>query len=212
MVDLYVRPEKVYFRVHKNMVCKVEYFHKMLHGGFTEASSSSANFPDDCSVAFDVLSWIYHGTLRRLEIVDVVGNTYRTNWVIPETYALAEKLCLPELQDLIMSTAMEWWRSSNLVPTNDLVDIAYQKTSQNSPLRKYMVRVFGWRLLKCRAEYCSTASLHSLLKENDDLSIDFLTLLRQGHDFQFPGLYSNCEFHCHANNKVCMEMSWSSDR
>jgi len=32
MVDLFVGPEKVHFRVHKTVVCKVEYFNKMFNG------------------------------------------------------------------------------------------------------------------------------------------------------------------------------------
>lgn len=61
MVDIYVGPKNKHFLAHKELLCnKILYFKKMFKGGFQEASSSKANFPEDDPEGFDVLiSWVY---------------------------------------------------------------------------------------------------------------------------------------------------------
>ncbi|EPE31712.1 POZ [Glarea lozoyensis ATCC 20868] len=56
MLNIYVGKEKRHFRVHKKILCqKIEYFDQMFNGKFCEALKSTASFPENDPVSFDVL-------------------------------------------------------------------------------------------------------------------------------------------------------------
>lgn len=58
-----VGPEKHKFIVHSAKLCsRIDYFRKMFLGGFQEATTSTATFPEDDKDSFDVLlKWGYSG-------------------------------------------------------------------------------------------------------------------------------------------------------
>ncbi|XMA19709.1 hypothetical protein WAI453_012500 [Rhynchosporium graminicola] len=65
VVELFVGSEKIKFIADKDLPCaKVPYFEKMYRGGFSEATTNSANFAGD-TVSFDILlGWLYSVGLR----------------------------------------------------------------------------------------------------------------------------------------------------
>jgi hypothetical protein len=205
MVDIYVGPKKEHFRVHKDKLCKIDYFHKMFDGGFAEASSNSATFPGDHCEAFDVLlGWAYHGTLRDLATVKVEKFLHHASWCVVEAYALAEKLYLPQLQDLIMSAALDCYEKMEVLPDEASIQLAYRKTSEKSPLRKLMVHVFSYAIQHGDSEIRPISSLQELLKKNDDLNTDFLTMLRKSPNAPCPTTLKKCVFHCHCETEPCV--------
>ncbi|KAN0111070.1 hypothetical protein V8E51_007457 [Hyaloscypha variabilis] len=48
MVDIYVSPSKLVFRLHKSKLCaRIPYFNKMFNGTFKEATENTAYLPED---------------------------------------------------------------------------------------------------------------------------------------------------------------------
>ncbi|TGO18015.1 hypothetical protein BTUL_0013g00920 [Botrytis tulipae] len=104
-VDLYIGSSRTHYRVHKNVLCtKIPYFNKMFNGGFSEASSNSAEFPEDAIGSSDVLlKWAYsqYHPLRPLNL-DSPEPT-GSNWNTISFYLLMDKLF--QLVDIIRGEA-----------------------------------------------------------------------------------------------------------
>jgi len=117
-VDIYVGPEKKLFRVHKSFLCRrIPYFDKMFNGAFKEAEGV-AELPEDDPAAFDLLiEWAYNMNPRRMRdlvaITDSKGVS-RASWDAVAFYSLAKKLCLPDLQDLIMNVLIKYHKRVNV--------------------------------------------------------------------------------------------------
>jgi hypothetical protein len=216
MVDLYVGPYNERLHVHKSLLCEnVPYFHRMFNGSADEAKIQIANFPDDDPEAFDlILRWIYRDSF---ETIPSVSNFIRKSplWKSITFYILAEKLCLPRLQDHIMSNVFVHYRSKDLLPSIHMMDCAYSGTSSKSPLRKFIVRGFHWAL--CRKDsfnvvydnvdhengVWSINNLQSLLVAHPDLQRDFLALLREDITPRHLDEFTPCDFHCHSKDEFC---------
>lgn len=67
IVTLYVGTDEQKFIAYKDVLCnKVPYFDKMFNGGFEEANTLIARFPEDDPKPFDLmLGWVYEGTLPK---------------------------------------------------------------------------------------------------------------------------------------------------
>ena len=118
MVDILVGPEKKLFRVHKTYLCRrIPYFDKMFNGAFKEAQGV-AELPEDDPSTFDVLmEWTYSVNPRRLrDLFAIAGSdgVSRASWDVVAFYALAKKLCLPDLQDLIMNVLIKYHKRVNV--------------------------------------------------------------------------------------------------
>lgn len=217
-VDIYVGSEEHHFRVHKDILCKkVPYFDKMFNSGFSEAASSSATFPEDYADSFDVLlGWVYYGQLRELTILtknspqtEDGDGSVKTSWCPSEAHCLAEKLCLPHLQDTVMNASIAFYKSENCIPSRASMRFAYKRTSEKSPLRRLMVRYFTWVLAQEEENgHYQISGLRSLLQESDDMNKDFLALLRievfgSSGAPQKPTSMDICMFHCHGKDEPC---------
>lgn len=118
MVDILVGPDKKLFRVHKSFLCRrIPYFDKMFNGAFKEAGGV-AELPEDDPAAFDLLmEWAYNSNPRRLrDLVPITGSdtVSRPSWDVVAFYALAMKLCLPDLQDLIIIVLLRYHKRTNV--------------------------------------------------------------------------------------------------
>ncbi|TVY35864.1 hypothetical protein LOCC1_G008543 [Lachnellula occidentalis] len=176
MVDLYVGPRKEHFHVHKDLLCnKIPYFAKMFKGGFQEAITNSASFPEDVPGSFDILiTWVYHGKLRPLTMLK--DNRNAMAWKVIALYSLAEKLCVSELMDDIMDAFRDFQQQNDTLPSCNFILTTYQKLDSNSPLRRYVCYCYTFVLLK---ETRDMNMMTSLLAKVPDLATDMAGLLRE---------------------------------
>lgn len=145
MVDLYVGPSKKLFRLHKAKLCSsIPYFDKMFNDNLKEASSNVAYLEEDDPASFDLLAeWAnrskYPSRIRELTPVkDKEGNKVMS-WDPVRFYGLAEKYCLPELQDTIMDALILYHSEHNGLPSVDFIFQAYKHSSAGSHLVGYCV-------------------------------------------------------------------------
>ncbi|KAF7900357.1 uncharacterized protein EAF01_007659 [Botrytis porri] len=139
IVDIHVGPQKKLFRVHRGILCdKVPYFQKMFSSGFVEGLKGKAFFPEDDPKCFDFfMGWIYFGTLRVINASTALEKVeYDLNLL--SLYTFADKLCLPELMDLVLNTYKNTYEKYNRFPRVSLVSDVYQVTPKDSPLRNFM--------------------------------------------------------------------------
>lgn len=149
MVDIYVGPSKVLFRLYEAKICsRIPYFDKMFNSNFNEASSNTAYLAEDDPASFDLLAdWANYPTasknprrIRDLVAVKDANGEDVASWDPVGFYSLAEKYCLPELQDIIMDATIKFHKKMNELPSVDFVIRAYESTSVGSPLAKYCTR------------------------------------------------------------------------
>jgi hypothetical protein len=214
-VDLHVGPAsggKV-FRVHKKFLCdKIPYFSKMFNGGFVEAKNNTASFPEDSPEAFDLLiEWVYTGVLRQ----HTYGAASVENWEFISFYTLAEKLCLPQLQD----TAMDMMQASQLREGIILsilgMTLAYEKTQVGSGYRLYTLHSLFYSLGILRTDKellkaWSNEGVAKMLNKCPDLAVDCLSMIRT-HFSQTPlkmpmdpRMENACIFHSHKIDEQCL--------
>ena len=196
LVDLYVGPEKQHFRVHKKILG-----HRVPH---FEVVKSRAFIPRHIPPVFDMLiRWIYNNTLPVL----IRGALLNDNmfWNAGHLYILAEKIGLPQLQDITMDTLLSFFKANRVLPCPNFMVYIYSQTEKTSPIRKLMVRSLRWVVLSPEksAEW-PVAKLAKAQNECGDLSADFTQLLRGRVKPQNPWTLPNCEFHSHGKDKPCM--------
>ncbi|TEY74759.1 hypothetical protein BOTCAL_0070g00260 [Botryotinia calthae] len=185
IVDIHVGPQKKLFRIHRGILCdKVPYFQKMFSSGFVEGLEGKAFFPEYDPKCFDFfMGWIYFGTLRVIDISTATGVSkaeYDMNLL--SLYSFADKLCLPELMDLVLDTYKHTYGEANRFPRVGLVSDTYQMTPVDSPIRKFMCHCMYFIFFKYDDEdirnFWTTEDLALAMSLHQDLTIDFLNLMR----------------------------------
>lgn len=207
MVDLYIGEAKTHFRVHESTLCKIPYFEKMFRGGFNEAQTKEATFPEDPEECFDVLiEWLYTGKLRSL------GNQNTASWPYITTYALADKLYLTLLMDEIATAYILWLKGKSIKPSIENIGRIYIKTSQGSPLRKFACWSLHYIVARHQKPkdlvHWPNDSIQELLSDHPDLLSNYLKALRSHPDQTTVKNPTKevplCTFHHHADGEPCV--------
>lgn len=63
-------------------------------------------------------------------------------------YSLAEKYCLPALQDVIIDAAIKYHKQRNELPSVDFVLRAFESTQPGSMMQEYCTRPVVYKQLK----------------------------------------------------------------
>ena len=196
LVDLYVGPQKQHFRVHKKILG-----HRVPH---FKAVKSQVFIPKHIPPVFDMLiRWIYNNSLPIL----TRGAQLNDNmfWNAGHLYILAEKIGLPQLQDITMDTLLSFFKANRVLPCPNFMVYIYSQTEKTSPIRKLMVRSLHWVVFSSgNPSEWPVAKLSKAQNECGDLSADFTQLLRGRVKPQNPWTLPNCEFHSHGKDKPCM--------
>ncbi|CZS97132.1 uncharacterized protein RAG0_06268 [Rhynchosporium agropyri] len=174
VVELFVGSEKIKFIADKDLLCaKVPYFEKMYRGGFSEATTNSANFAGDTVESFDILlGWLYSGGLRA-----------RTDNRIFFGWGPIDKL--DETVDLYLTAAVE----SNLFPVTEVIKDMYQESAPDSRLRKLAFAIFRNTISYNKEEAVKTwptIELSTALIEMPSWALNLVTALRNGDKVEDP--------------------------
>jgi hypothetical protein len=146
MVDIYVGPSKKLFRLYKAKLCScIPYFDRMFNGNLEKVLHNVAYLEEDNPASFDLLAdWVNYPTtskssrrIRELTTVKDKEGNEEASWDPVGFYSLAEKYCLPELQDAIMDALIQYHTEQNKLPSVNFVLGAYEHTSAGSLLARY---------------------------------------------------------------------------
>jgi hypothetical protein len=161
MVEIYVGHSKKLFQLHKAQLCSpIPYSDKMFDGNFKEALNNVAYLEEDDPASLDLLaekanipmSSKFPRWIRELTTVKNKEGKGVGSWDLVGFYSLAEKCCLPGVQDLIIDAVIQYDREWNKLPSVDFVLQAYETTLVGSLL----------------AQYCAKSILYVLEKSGDD--------------------------------------------
>ncbi|TVY93102.1 hypothetical protein LAWI1_G001595 [Lachnellula willkommii] len=210
MVNIYVGEgdDKEHFHVHKELLCnKIPYFEKMFKGGFQEATTNEARFPEDNPESFDLLlGWVYEGSLPPLEYLPnkSEGDIIVVPWNCRELYALCDKLCIPELMDKVMDMYRKFNLDSNTSPSIKSIEGIYSITSFGSVFRRYVATSFSRAITTRTEESWKIEELAELMVKVPDLARDVARIMREaGGKVEDPRKKPNCDFHTHQKDIPC---------
>lgn len=201
----------------KELLCsRSDYFKGMFQSGFKEGEEQRATLPEDDAVVIDLfLEWLYKD---RLSKIDLATSTETTGPFIDriKLYQYAVKICLPSLQDYVMSDLMSNYEFHNREPSFRAVMLSYEVTSVGSPLRDFMARVLV-QLIGTgdgNSSYAPSRATDGIMA-NPDLVRDMIRLIGERNERgngteSYPWEMSRCKFHTHGVGEVCAYKSKTS--
>ncbi len=213
MVDAYVGPNSVHFRVHGKLLGQASLvFDRMFNGNFQEAINKSVHLPEDDPEAFDsFLRWAYGSVLDEPNMEESKQDSGPL-WDRIKLLCFAEKYCIEALIDRAMDTIVDAYKGAYTHPSAEGVLLAYSNTSKGAGIRLYMARSCEYRFVTEGASAYSEASL-DILANISDLSRDvFSLLMSRGHHLQeSPDDAPRCDYHRHGKNQACTQRGLPSE-
>jgi hypothetical protein len=200
MVDLFVGPNRILFRVHEKLLHdKAPGLAAMFRGSWKEAKMKSAELGDDDPKAFDdYVSWIYLGKLQK-EIKECGSIDQETPLIrVIELYGLASKYCSIALMDEIMNAIIAKYDKMRDIPCTLDMHLAYEVTATNSPLRLYMARCMAYASSVDPGNQLDREYRREIASDNPELAMDtFENLVHHVPASSYP----LCDYHSHGNNE-----------
>ncbi|KAI9790485.1 MAG: hypothetical protein M1833_001924 [Piccolia ochrophora] len=209
VIDIFVGPTKVQWRVHEELLCHYSpFFRAALRGNFKEAKDKSITLPEDDSFVFRFLVlYMYRGSLPEFQLNIM---TKRSNLSIYlELYFLADKLSLESLQNKIIDQLRQGFANRSRIPAPSSICRIYERTAPGSKLRQWAVQIALREMLNTGA-----ADPTAQYEECFDMSGDFGRDVAQyiivdairpaGVRVKKPEPMrgTNCEFHVHIDGKL----------
>lgn len=185
---------------------KIQYFRAMFEGSYKEAITSTATFPEDDRKTFGLLlKWVYTDIIYPVLWIEEEPGTgvWKENWNLFELYALADKLCIPEVMDRTFDAYVSSLKNKKVRPLPSIISKGYACTPENSPLRKFLCMEFVYTLLKFKdtpGGAYSNEKLHEVLLEVPDLVRDMIPHMRAvvGRTLVDPfSELPSCRYHTH---------------
>jgi hypothetical protein len=202
MVDIYVGPDRVHFRIHQKLLCQdAPVFDRMFNGSFEEAAKKSADLPADEPETFDsFLQWLYRATLDKIDKT-TVNSKGGSMWNRIKLYCFADKYCIDVLADSTMDTIIDGFTGVSI--RADSICLAYNNTSQGAALRSYMSTGFAYELLMKFGK--NTEEDLRRLANISDFSLDVFTVMinPETKTPTNPDHLSKCIHHRHGKDKPC---------
>lgn len=200
--------------VHKDLLTKKSYvFDRMFNGGFKEATTNSATFPDDDPDAFEkLIEWLYTG--RFLTINSDRSDTSIRPGILSEIAQLANKYSIWELLDRATTGFVQFFKIRNFVPALDHISSSYEKFPPGSKMRLFHAKCAAWVILNFPNDVGGTcwrnAKIKNVFEEHTDLMLNVLDQIRNlsGKILPDPRNAGHCEYHEHAKADVC-PWSWT---
>ncbi|EON61235.1 hypothetical protein W97_00448 [Coniosporium apollinis CBS 100218] len=135
--EVHVGPEPVRFVLHETLACRVcPFFERAIQRGFAEATSRMITLADDEPETFsEVVSWIYRDEL----FPDIALPEYPKNIQLCKLWVLADKLCMPVLQNRIVEVIACKAKAQNRATSTETLDYIWSHTPRGARLRTVFV-------------------------------------------------------------------------
>jgi hypothetical protein len=201
-----VGKQKVEFGVHKGLfVAKSPFFEKCFGVGMKEENDSVVNLPEDEPSAFElVVEWVYADRIRAIKPV----------LTITKAYVLADKLCMPDLQNILANAI----RLAPDGPGPYNANCAWQILPEGCPIRDLVVDQLHFQIMSCSNKFkLGTAdtdaklamALKKMTQHNPGLAealfwktVDYSLNKATGGPVD-PRKLTGCHYHVHEDGKKC---------
>jgi hypothetical protein len=138
------------FYAHKALLCKrCPFFEKALGGGTKEAEENIVTMTaEDPATVTQFLSWLYRDDIFEENIHSKTSISQASYDRLAKLWVFGDKLCIPDLQDLVMSKLVEVYKGKQergklaiapFVVDPVVLHYVYDHTVPLSPLRRFFV-------------------------------------------------------------------------
>ncbi|KIW69085.1 hypothetical protein PV04_04982 [Phialophora macrospora] len=206
IISVFVGKQKVEFGIYKGiLVAKSPFFEKWFGVGVKETNENVVNLLEDEPSAFEVVvEWVYANQVR-------AGKLTLT---LVKAYVLAEKLCMPDLQNGIADSI----RLRRRVPRPYHASGACRMLPEGCPLRDLLLDQFHFRFMKSPNTFkMGTADtdvevaveLKEEIRKNPGLATALFwktvdcSLKRDTGGPMDPRKFAGCNYHVHEDGKKC---------
>lgn len=202
------------FHIHKELFqSKAPVFDKMLGGSFKEAMTGSATLPDDTCEAFEVFSkWLYlsmtespNSTMLKLFPGRI---TCKIRWQLIETIVFADKYCIDELSDLVMSVWLRFQKDGlHIDEHKKITSYIVTKSSDRCKARSFFALTWAAAMLQKPGEgHCipNGDDLDAFINDNSfskQVIKGMSSLACRTND----GWQQLCDYHLHDKSALCVE-------
>jgi hypothetical protein len=173
----------------------------MFNGGFAEATTNSAEMPDDDPDIFDsFIEWLYRGVLDTTDKL-TANHEGGPMWKRIKLYCLAEKYCIDTLSDAAIDTIIDGF--TGICIRADSICLAYQNTTDGAALRSYMSGGFAFEISRMN-ESNTEEEMGRLANISDfarDVFCHFASKKKEANTN--PDRLPRCHFHRHGKDKPC---------
>ena len=201
-----VGKDKFVYHVHKKLLMeKSPFFQACLSSGMVEQQTNEVVLPQDLWLAFDfVVNWIYSDKIKRLPL------TLESAMAATKAWVLADKLCMPKLQNVLMDRIRELWRDDPMHPFFLLWTA--RNTTDESPIHRFIMDQLSHDMVHASDFYNATepTEAKSLPKSLGTLMADpdiSLKLLWQTNKMargqRAPAKLKGCHYHVHKDGEAC---------
>lgn len=202
------------FRVHEKILRdKIPYINDMLSNNSKEAVEKKIEFPDDAPEDFDVLLlWVYHDKLPQLKLIctESDDSNYEENWEPNFFYALAYKLRLTTLMDVVVDFYIDESISHGLTPSPLKMADIFSSIPEGMNFREYFVYWFHYVMhgMPRTSLFLQNIEIDDLAAslQNKDFVSKYFELVKQhpiGKPAPNPSVMPRCMFHQHSVDEPC---------
>lgn len=119
-------------------------------------------------------------------------------------YHVAEKLMIPDLQDMIMGCLLRFQKAQNQLPSLEFIRRAYEETTENGKLRLYAVFALHYLMKQTdrNEEIWPLDEISAIIQNCDGVCKDFL-LLSMKQETADPRNLGVCTYHMHGLEDIC---------
>lgn len=171
-MTLTVGAQKTQFCVHKSLLCaESPFFEAALNGNFRESNGSIELVEDSAHTFEQFLQWLYMGKLMfSSQSMD------RPRWrELINLYILADKYGVVTLKNILMTTLFLSAQEPKISHIGrDLITLAYENTTQGSPLRRLIASLYAWLV---DPKYFSRPGISDWLPTVPDFAAELATFM-----------------------------------
>jgi hypothetical protein len=208
-VILIVGTAKVQYTLHKDLLCFYsDFFRAALNGSFKEATEHRIELPEvqiDVFEAFQV--WLYTQSLPRNEIVPT--KVYPEWSLLVGLWIFGDGHQTPLFQNNVMDAMLAKVDEDLQVPTK-VLNLAYDNTLPNSPLRKALTDIMVYRSKMPTGDNSDEIKLTPLGVLEDwpkQACLDVIAEMSRGWTNKAPRhcipKREKCHYHVHAKDEHC---------
>ncbi|CAG8950312.1 hypothetical protein HYFRA_00006805 [Hymenoscyphus fraxineus] len=147
IVTIFVGPDSEVFKVHKTLICMMDFFDRAFNGRFLESSGELSLPEDDPSVIHLLVDYLYLGNIPCPPIIHLLPEAtfelkkqHISN--LFSLYVFAEEIDDAALMNNTMDTVQSLCHAESFAITFEALLAAYENTKPNSKLRLFTSELF----------------------------------------------------------------------
>jgi len=208
VVKLYIGRKRKEFTIHKKLLCdQIDFFSKKFNGRTQEAKTGVMYLPEDHPDEFaSLIDFLYRGAAPDWEAArDPTFSGVGLNF-------LAEKYCMPELQDRTVDAIRALHRMKNMCYSTEQIDDIFHSGSKDNKLRLLAVAEVAFRVRHYIGDKDRGYWYLELSKTCPEFFVDLFRFQikyawhlekKQYHWSDALAHLDPCTFHVHENDAAC---------